>query len=77
MEGRGHTYKLYFSNYYLDVSFEYGDGGIFKLLSWVQNLHQPTWGHEILCSDLQSMSNFNNITFAKNEKCQRCGRLKF
>jgi hypothetical protein len=31
--------------------FEYGDGGIFKLLKWMQNLHQSTWNHEILHSD--------------------------
>jgi hypothetical protein len=28
--------------------FEYGDGGIFILLRWMQNLHQSTWDHTIL-----------------------------
>jgi hypothetical protein len=31
--------------------FEYGDGGIFKLLRWMQNLRRSTWGHEILHVD--------------------------
>jgi hypothetical protein len=31
--------------------FEYGDGGIFKLLRWMQNLHQSTCDHEILSAD--------------------------
>jgi hypothetical protein len=31
--------------------FEYGDGGIFKLLRWMQNLHQSTCIHKILYAD--------------------------
>jgi hypothetical protein len=31
--------------------FEYGDGGIFKLFRWMQNLHQSTWDHNILYAD--------------------------
>jgi hypothetical protein len=31
--------------------FEYGDGGIFKPLRWMQNMHQSTWDHEILYGD--------------------------
>jgi hypothetical protein len=35
----------------LDGPFEYGDGGIFKLLRCVQNWRQSTWGHGILYAD--------------------------
>jgi hypothetical protein len=35
----------------LDGRFECGDGGIFKLLKWMQNLHQSAWDHKILYSD--------------------------
>jgi hypothetical protein len=28
--------------------FEWGNGGIFKLLRWMQNLHQSTWDHKML-----------------------------
>jgi hypothetical protein len=28
--------------------FEYGDGEIFKLLRWMQNLHQSTWDRTYL-----------------------------
>jgi hypothetical protein len=31
--------------------FEYGDGGIFKLLRWMQNLHQSMWDDIILYSN--------------------------
>jgi hypothetical protein len=31
--------------------FEYGDGWIFKLLRWMQKLHQSTWDHDILYAD--------------------------
>jgi hypothetical protein len=31
--------------------FEYGDGGILKLLRWMQHLHQSTWDHETLYTD--------------------------
>jgi hypothetical protein len=31
--------------------FEYGNGGIFELLMWMQNLHQSMWDHRILCAD--------------------------
>jgi hypothetical protein len=31
--------------------FEYSDGGIFKLLRWMQNLHQSTWDRNILYAD--------------------------
>jgi hypothetical protein len=33
---------------------EYGDVGIFKLLTWIQNLHQSTWDHEVLYADISS-----------------------
>jgi hypothetical protein len=31
--------------------FEYGNGGIFELLRWMQNLHQSTWDHKIVYAD--------------------------
>jgi hypothetical protein len=34
--------------------FEYGDGWIFKLLRWMQNLHQSKWDHKILYTDRPS-----------------------
>jgi hypothetical protein len=34
------------------LRFEYGDGGIFKLLRWLQNLHQSTWNHKMLYADI-------------------------
>jgi hypothetical protein len=49
--------------------FEYGDGGIFKLLMWMQNWHQSTLGYEILYADLSScMMNFQLDYFARNKK---------
>jgi hypothetical protein len=36
---------------FFDGDFEYGDGGTFKLLTWMQNLHQSTSGHDILYAD--------------------------
>jgi hypothetical protein len=35
--------------------FEYGDGGIFKLLRWMQKFRLSTWDHEILYADKSSM----------------------
>jgi hypothetical protein len=35
---------------FFDRHFEYG--GNFKLLGWMQNLHQLTWGHKILYADI-------------------------
>jgi hypothetical protein len=31
--------------------FEYGNGGILKLLRWMQNLHYSTWENTILYAD--------------------------
>jgi hypothetical protein len=33
---------------------EYGGHGIFKLLRWMQHLHQSSWGHEIVYADRSS-----------------------
>jgi hypothetical protein len=46
-----HTYKFHLNNYFLISPSEYGGGGIFKLLRWMQNLHQSSWDHEILYDD--------------------------
>jgi hypothetical protein len=35
-------------------SFECGDGGIIKLVRWMQNLHQSKWDHKILYADRTS-----------------------
>jgi hypothetical protein len=29
------------------VTFEYGNGTIFKLLRWIQNFHQSAWDRDI------------------------------
>jgi hypothetical protein len=39
---------------FFDGAFEYDDGGIFKLLKWMQKLHQSTWDHEMLYADRSS-----------------------
>jgi hypothetical protein len=36
------------------VTFENGDGKIFKLLRWKHNLHQSTWDNEILYANRSS-----------------------
>jgi hypothetical protein len=40
---------------FLDGPFEYGDGGIFILLRWMQNFHHTMCDHEILYADKSSM----------------------
>jgi hypothetical protein len=42
--------------------FAYGDSGIFKLLTWMQNLHQSTWDHEILYADISSKDKQLSVT---------------
>jgi hypothetical protein len=44
--------ELHLNYFFFNGAFECGDGGIFKLLRWMQNLHQPTWEYEILCADI-------------------------
>jgi hypothetical protein len=39
---------------FFNEPFEYGDGGILKLIRWMQNLHQSTWDHKILYADRPS-----------------------
>jgi hypothetical protein len=39
---------------FLDISFEYGYGGIFKLLRFMRNLYQSMWDHETLYADRSS-----------------------
>jgi hypothetical protein len=50
MKKQGHTYEFYFC----DGPFYYGDGWIFKLLRWMQNLHQSTWDYAILYAERSS-----------------------
>jgi hypothetical protein len=55
---------------FFNEPFEYGDGGIFKLLRWMQNLHHLTWDHEILYADKTSteLTTFIKTTFAIIQK---------
>jgi hypothetical protein len=52
----------------------------FRLLRWVQNLHQSVWDHDILCADsLQSANNFQQDRFCeKTQKyeCEWCLKIK-
>jgi hypothetical protein len=36
---------------FFDRAFEYGDDGIFRLLRWIQKLHQSTCDHKIFYGD--------------------------
>jgi hypothetical protein len=45
-------------------AFEYGDGGIFKLLWWMRKLYQSMWDNEILFADRSSKDAFRNRTIA-------------
>jgi hypothetical protein len=60
--------------------FEYGDGGIFKLLRWMQNLHESTWDHTILCADRSLKDEQLLITSllqdSKNMNVASCSNLK-
>jgi hypothetical protein len=51
MKDSGHTYNFYLNNFFFNGSFEYGYGVNFKLLRWMQNLHQTPWDHETLYAD--------------------------
>jgi hypothetical protein len=55
----------------------------FKLLSWIQTLHQSVWNHEMLYDDTSSkaeqlviMYECNKTTFVKNQKYEHGGQLK-
>jgi hypothetical protein len=39
MKNHGHTYKFHLNNYFLYGAFQYSDGGTFKVLRQMQNLH--------------------------------------
>jgi hypothetical protein len=54
--------------------FEYGDGGIFKLLRWIQNLQLSRWDHNIL---YRGWTTFNKTTFVRILKFEHYGQLKF
>jgi hypothetical protein len=51
MKNNEHTYKFYLNTFFFNRPFEYGDGGIFRLLRWMQNLHHTTSDHKILYAD--------------------------
>jgi hypothetical protein len=49
----------------------------FKLLRWMQNLHQSTWGHEILYANKSSKAEqLLKDCFCENPKYEREGWLK-
>jgi hypothetical protein len=51
----------------------------FKLLRWIQNLHQPTRDHEILYDDTSSKNEqlfFIRQIFVKNKRQEREGKIK-
>jgi hypothetical protein len=50
MKDSGYTYKFLWIIIFFNGPFEYGDGGIYRLLRWIQNVHQSA-DHKILCSD--------------------------
>jgi hypothetical protein len=43
-----HTCSFSWIIIFFDRAFEYGDGGISKLMRWMQNLHQSIRNHDIL-----------------------------
>jgi hypothetical protein len=51
---------------------------MFRLLKWMQNLHQSTWDHEILYADrfLKDEQTSNKTIFVKDKKYERGGRYK-
>jgi hypothetical protein len=63
---------------FFNEPFEYSDGGIFKLLRWVPNLHRWTWGHKLLYADRSSEDEQVLIRplFSRNQKYEHGGRLK-
>jgi hypothetical protein len=57
--------------------FEYGYGGIFKLLRWMQNLHQSTWDHKILYADIfRGWTTFNKNTLQESKYLNMAGGWK-
>jgi hypothetical protein len=52
---------------FLNRPSEYADGGIFKLLRWMQDLHQSMWDHK---------TTFNMTTFARIQTYERGRWLK-
>jgi hypothetical protein len=43
-----HTYNFYVNVIFFVGPFVNGDGKIFRLLRWMQTLHQSSWDNEIL-----------------------------
>jgi hypothetical protein len=66
---------------FLDRPLEYGDSGIFKLLRWMQNLHQSMWDHEILyansSSDAGQLLSRPLLQETKNTNMAGCWRFKY
>jgi hypothetical protein len=50
MKDSRHT-MIYLNYYFFNGRFEYGGGGIFKLLRWMKNLQQSMANHKILFAD--------------------------
>jgi hypothetical protein len=51
MKHRGHTYKFIWIIIFFNEAFEYGGGGFFKLLRYMQSFHHLTLDHYILYTD--------------------------
>jgi hypothetical protein len=66
---------------FLDWPFAYSDGGIFRLLRWMQNLHQSMLDHGILYAD--SSSDARQLLLrpllreTKNMNMMGCWKLKW
>jgi hypothetical protein len=52
MKDHGHAYKFFWIIIFFVGTSEYGGGGILKLLSWIQNMHQSTWDYAIFHGDI-------------------------
>jgi hypothetical protein len=65
---------------FFDEAFEYSDSGIFRLLKWMQKLHQSTWDDEILNADMASKDELLISPLfwgAKNMNMEGSLKLKF
>jgi hypothetical protein len=69
----GHTYMFYL-NIFLNGGFEYGDGGIVKLMRSMQTLQQSKKGHRTAYADSPSEDqHLCRITFMKNQNTIMAG----
>jgi hypothetical protein len=62
---------------FFNGTFEYGDGGIFKLLSWMQNLHKSKWDHNILYSNRSSEEELLKRPLVRESKNMNMAGVEF